>query len=137
MRPTFARAAAVVLRPAIFSLRLMMLGCLLVPFCSEAATKYWISHATKNFNDATRWSTTSGGANDTTAPGASDIAVFDANGTADCAMSATVSVAGISIVFPPDLPGPAGPPPALPFDSLTPGTTANWRVPTGARLVSI
>ena len=86
------------MRPAIFCLRLLLLGLFLVPFGSEAATKYWIGGTAGNFNDGTRWSTASGGANNTTAPGAADLATFDGNGLGNCAMTATVNVAGISIV---------------------------------------
>ena len=56
---------------------LLGFGLLLsLPAAAHAATKYWIG-ASGNFGDNTRWSTTSGGTNDTTKPGASDIATFD------------------------------------------------------------
>jgi hypothetical protein len=37
---------------------------------APASSKYWIGGTAGNFNDNTRWSTVSGGANNTTAPGA-------------------------------------------------------------------
>ena len=49
---------------------------------AQAAVRSWIG-AAGNFSDATRWSTTSGGANDTTAPGSADVATFDGGGMFD------------------------------------------------------
>jgi len=43
---------------------------------SQAANKYWVGTSGGNFSDNANWSTTSGGANDTTAPGTNDVAYF-------------------------------------------------------------
>jgi len=52
--------------------------------------KYWISGAAGNLSDDTKWSLSSNGPNDTTAPGASDVAVFDGAGgnNGNCSLSA-------------------------------------------------
>ncbi|MBI2889592.1 MAG: hypothetical protein HYY13_02295 [Nitrospirae bacterium] len=60
-------------------------------------TKYWIAGSAGNFGDNTRWSLSSGGANNTTAPGSNDLATFDGGGTGNCAMAANASVYGIDI----------------------------------------
>jgi hypothetical protein len=64
---------------------------------AEAATKYWIGSAGGSFSDNANWSTTSGGSNNTTAPGTSDIATFDGGGNTNAAIDTTISVAGIDI----------------------------------------
>jgi hypothetical protein len=62
-----------------------------------AATKYWIGSPGGSFTSNSNWSTTSGGGNDTTAPGSSDIATFDGGGNTNATISSTVNVAGIDI----------------------------------------
>ncbi|MCF6276700.1 MAG: hypothetical protein L3J07_02505 [Candidatus Magasanikbacteria bacterium] len=49
----------------------------LIPTASQAATKYWIGTSGGNFSADTNWSTTTGGANDTTHPVSGDTAIFD------------------------------------------------------------
>ena len=48
------------------------------------ADKYWIGLDGDLASDDTKWSTTSGGTNDTTAPVADDVAHFDSGGNTDC-----------------------------------------------------
>lgn len=48
------------------------------------ATKYWIGSSGGLASSDSNWSTSSGGANDTTAPVAGDIATFDGNGNTNC-----------------------------------------------------
>jgi len=55
------------------------------------ATKYWIGSGAGNFNDNTRWSTTSGGSNDTTAATTGDDATFNGGGTGNCTLTADVT----------------------------------------------
>jgi len=64
---------------------------------ASATVKYWIGTGGDSFNDNAKWSTTTGGVNDTTAPGSSDIATFDANGNTNVALDTTVNVDGIDI----------------------------------------
>ena len=71
---------------------------------ARAAVKYWIG-AAGNVSDNTRWSTTSGGANNATAPGSADVATFDGGGTNNCTLDATVNVAGIDRQIVRDVPG--------------------------------
>lgn len=60
------------------------------------ANRYWISDVAANWNDAANWSTSSGGAGGASVPGSSDLAIFDAQGTGNCRLSAAIDVAGIS-----------------------------------------
>jgi len=67
------------------------------PSAAEAATKYWIGSSGGNFSSNSNWSTTSGGSNDTTAPGSSDIATFNGANTNNATLDTTVNVAGMDI----------------------------------------
>ncbi|HET8677934.1 MAG TPA: hypothetical protein VFO63_19190, partial [Blastocatellia bacterium] len=63
----------------------------------EATNKFWIAGSPGNFSTDANWSLTSGGPPNTTAPGASDVAFFDGNGTGNCTIAANASVDGINI----------------------------------------
>ncbi|MBI4596867.1 MAG: hypothetical protein HY737_00515, partial [Candidatus Omnitrophica bacterium] len=75
----------------------LVLGLLLLPASAEAATKYWIGAAGGSFNSDANWSQSSGGANNTTHPISTDLAVFDSAGNTNCLMDSAVSVQGIDI----------------------------------------
>lgn len=64
---------------------------------AAGTTKYWIGQSGSGFSLDAAWSTTSGGANDTTAPGPEDVAVFDGGGAGDSIIDADVSVAGMRL----------------------------------------
>jgi len=66
----------------------MRLLCVFITLvvCSHAANRFWVGGGpTSQFNATanTNWSTTSGGANNASVPGSTDVAVFDAN-SPDC-----------------------------------------------------
>jgi hypothetical protein len=64
-----------------------------------SANRYWISSGgTANFNNPSNWSITSGGTGGASAPGASDIAIFNGSGVGPCTINAASNVAGISIL---------------------------------------
>lgn len=85
--------------PALFASHLVLGVFLLLalPASASAATKYWIGPEDGSFANNAHWSTTSGGANDTTAPGTSDIATFDGGDTDNVTIDSNISVAGIDI----------------------------------------
>src|SRR5450631_1040732 len=66
------------------------------------ATRYWIGANSGYFDDDTRWSSTSGGANDATAPnGPLQTSVFDGNGSGDCVLRGDPNLAGIQMLATP------------------------------------
>jgi hypothetical protein len=66
------------------------------------ATRYWIGSGAGYFGDDTRWSSTSGGANDTAAPsGSNQTAIFDGNGLGDCLVRADPNLAGMQMLATP------------------------------------
>ena len=65
---------------------------------ANAAIKYWIGAGAGNFNNNTRWSLSSGGPNNTTAPGAADLATFNGSGLGDDTITADPNVGGINIL---------------------------------------
>jgi len=67
------------------------------PSHADAATKYWIGSAGGSFSSDSNWSTTSGGSNDTTAPGTDDVATFNGGNTNSAAIDANISVASIDM----------------------------------------
>ena len=78
---------------------LLLFAALFVAFSQTtfAANKFWIGPSGGNFGDNANWSTTNGGANNTTAPTSSDVAIF-ANGDVDnCSMSGSVTLQGLTI----------------------------------------
>jgi hypothetical protein len=65
-------------------------------------TRYWIGATSGYFDDNTRWSSTSGGANDATAPnGPAQTSVFDGNGSGDCVLRGDPNLAGIQMLSTP------------------------------------
>ena len=76
----------------------LLCGLLLCAVSAQAATKYWIGGTAGDFNDNSRWSTTSGGANDTTAPGSTDVATFDGSGLGSATITTNLDVDGINIL---------------------------------------
>ena len=70
---------------------------LLMPHRVEAASKFWIASGPGNLNDNANWSTTSGGAANTTAPGAGDSARFDGNGLGNCTITTNVTLQSMLI----------------------------------------
>lgn len=63
---------------------------------ASAAERYWVG-ANGSWSDDNNWAETSGAAGPASVPSASDTAIFDANGTGDCLIDVTASVAGIDI----------------------------------------
>ena len=60
--------------------------------------KYWISGASANFSDDTKWSLASGGGNNTTHPTGTDVANFvTGSGNGDCTVAANVSCGNIAM----------------------------------------
>ncbi len=68
-------------------------------YSSFAVNKYWYTSVAGNWNDASKWSTSSTSFVSTTAPTSSDVAFFPGGvaGNAACSITAAVSVAGINI----------------------------------------
>lgn len=62
----------------------------------KVAAKYWRATTSGGAGDAGGWADTSGGAT-ASAPGSSDIVIFDDNGPANCLVTAPLSVRGIEI----------------------------------------
>ena len=60
------------------------------------ADRFWVASTSQSFSDTTYWSTTSGGSGGASVPGSSDTAIFDANGTGDCTVSASITIVGLS-----------------------------------------
>ncbi len=59
---------------------------------SFAADRYWIATSAGNWSNTANWSTTSGGSGGASVPGTTDRAIFDANSTGTCNLTADVSV---------------------------------------------
>jgi Concanavalin A-like lectin/glucanases superfamily/PA14 domain len=65
---------------------------------AQPGTHYWTGSAAGYFDDDTRWSSTSGGLNDTSAPnGTGQSAVFDGNGNGDCVFKGDPNLSGIQM----------------------------------------
>lgn len=76
---------------------LMVLGFIACLSHASAADRYWISSTAKNWSDSSAWSATSGGAGGASVPESGDTAFFDAAGTGNCTISASVSVDRIQV----------------------------------------
>lgn len=63
----------------------------------NAAERYWIASSAKNWNDASGWSETPGGAGGATAPESGDRAFFGAYGAGNCTVTASITVDRIEI----------------------------------------
>ena len=87
-----ARRFSLVLAPLIF-----VTVFLLMSHKVEATNKFWIAAGPGNFNDDANWSLSSGGPNNTTAPGAGDVPFFDAGGLGNCTIAANAIVLGFNI----------------------------------------
>jgi hypothetical protein len=61
------------------------------------AARYWIGTGTGNWNSATNWSATSGGATGASVPTSVDDTFFDANGNNNSTISATITVKSMTI----------------------------------------
>ncbi len=70
----------------------------LVTQVSFAADRFWVATTNSNWNNTANWSTTSGGSSGATAPGASDIAIFDGGGLGNCAIDVNINVVGFNVV---------------------------------------
>jgi hypothetical protein len=75
----------------------VVLGTFMTASSVHAATKYWIGPSGGNFSSNSNWSTSSGGANNTTHPGTSDVATFDGGDVNNATLDSTVDVAGMDI----------------------------------------
>src|SRR5688572_7562109 len=64
-----------------------------------AANRYWIATTPGNWNSATNWSVTSGGAGGASVPGSGDVAIFDGFGgrNGNCNLDIAPTVGGITI----------------------------------------
>src|ERR1051325_4646464 len=70
----------------LWTIPILILGALLSALPARAANRFWVGGGpTSQFNATanTNWSTTSGGANNASVPGSTDVAIFDAN-SPDC-----------------------------------------------------
>jgi hypothetical protein len=76
---------------------LSLSALLMLSIHTFAANRYWIAGSTANWNSTANWSTASGGASGASVPGNADVAIFDANGTGNCTINATVDILGWSI----------------------------------------
>ncbi|HMV09118.1 MAG TPA: hypothetical protein PK325_13410 [Cyclobacteriaceae bacterium] len=59
--------------------------------------RFWVSASTSNWNNTANWSTTSGGAGGASVPGATEVAIFNANGLGNCNLDIAPTVAGITV----------------------------------------
>ncbi len=79
----------------------LFIGVFFVATPAFAASKYWQATSSLLFNNTSNWTTTAGGAcganASTTAPGASDIAIFQSTCDTSSTLNTAVNVAGIQI----------------------------------------
>ncbi|MDP2990549.1 MAG: hypothetical protein Q8O57_08300, partial [Kiritimatiellota bacterium] len=61
---------------------------------ASAADRFWVG-ANGTWNNTANWSATSGGGGSAGVPGATDMAIFDGNGTGNCDIDANISVLGL------------------------------------------
>lgn len=61
----------------------------------QAADRYWVATSSSNWNSTANWSTSNGGTGGASVPGPSDVAYFTSSGSGNCAINATVNVAGM------------------------------------------
>ncbi|MFN8335505.1 MAG: hypothetical protein U0U09_10280 [Cyclobacteriaceae bacterium] len=59
--------------------------------------RFWVAASTSNWNNSANWSTTSGGAGGASVPGATEVAIFNANGLGNCNLDIAPTVAGITV----------------------------------------
>ena len=78
--------------------KLLLLTLYFLPFLSaEAASRYWVSASSSNWNNTANWSTSSGGSGGASVPGTSDDAYFNSARNGNCSIDATVSINGMDI----------------------------------------
>jgi hypothetical protein len=63
----------------------------------SAQSRFWVAGAAGNWNDTNNWSAASGGAPGASVPGAGNLAVFDANGSGNCILDISPTIAGITV----------------------------------------
>ncbi|MEA2715655.1 MAG: hypothetical protein QOG91_683, partial [Candidatus Parcubacteria bacterium] len=85
------------MKSRIFAGFLVLAAISFLPHAAHAAVKFWIGPGGGSFSNNLYWSTSSGGANNTTAPGAGDIATFDSGDNNNAAIDGVLSVGGIDI----------------------------------------
>lgn len=62
-----------------------------------AQNRFWVAASPSNWNNPANWSTTSGGAGGASVPGATEVAIFNANGAGDCLLDIAPTVGGITV----------------------------------------
>ncbi|MCW8131075.1 MAG: LamG domain-containing protein, partial [Planctomycetota bacterium] len=72
-------------------------ACIATYRYASGEDRFWIGNTAGNFNNDARWSTTSGGANNTRAPRAIDRAIFTNGGSGNCTITADALANGIEI----------------------------------------
>ena len=63
----------------------------------QAASRYWVSSASSNWNNTTNWSTTNGGAGGASVPLATDDIFFNNNGLGNCLIDIATTINSINI----------------------------------------
>jgi len=59
--------------------------------------RFWIASSSSNWNNTANWSTSSGGPGGASVPGATEVAVFNANGLGTCNLDIAPTVAGLTV----------------------------------------
>ncbi|MBL7832985.1 MAG: hypothetical protein JNK18_03485 [Cyclobacteriaceae bacterium] len=59
--------------------------------------RFWVAASASNWNNTANWSTTSGGPGGASVPGATEVAVFNANGLGTCNLDIAPTVAGMTV----------------------------------------
>ncbi len=59
--------------------------------------RFWVASTPSNWNNASNWSTTSGGAGGASVPGPADVVTFNALGVGNCTIDVVANVAGITV----------------------------------------
>lgn len=84
----------IVVRQITMGAIVLLVGLLVASAQAEALTKYCLG----SFNSDANWSQTSGGANNTTHPGVSDVATFTSGGNTNCAKDAVLTIIGLDVM---------------------------------------
>ncbi|OQB36252.1 MAG: hypothetical protein BWY09_01990 [Candidatus Hydrogenedentes bacterium ADurb.Bin179] len=63
----------------------------------KAADRFWIAAAETNWNNASHWSTVSGGAGGAGVPGSADRAIFDTGGAGNCLLDVAINLQGLRL----------------------------------------
>lgn len=59
--------------------------------------RFWVAASSSNWNNTANWSTSSGGPGGASVPGATEVAIFNANGAGNCNLDIAPTVAGITV----------------------------------------